>query len=44
MRSAVVQEQLTGEANYVGTILADKVAGLTALYATMMACFTGNAR
>ncbi|WP_191496410.1 CaiB/BaiF CoA transferase family protein [Mycobacterium simulans] len=34
-----VQEQLTGEANYVGTILADKVAGLTALYATMMALF-----
>lgn len=32
-----VQEQLTGEANYVGTIIADKVAGLTALYATMMA-------
>ena len=34
-----VQEQLTGEASYVGTILADKVAGLTALYATMMALF-----
>ena len=34
-----VQEQLTGEANYVGTIVADKVAGLTALYATMMALF-----
>lgn len=34
-----VQQQLTGEANYVGTILADKVAGLTALYATMMALF-----
>jgi crotonobetainyl-CoA:carnitine CoA-transferase CaiB-like acyl-CoA transferase len=34
-----VQEQLTGEANYVGTIMADKVAGLTALYATMMALF-----
>jgi crotonobetainyl-CoA:carnitine CoA-transferase CaiB-like acyl-CoA transferase len=34
-----VQEQLTGEANYVGTILADKVAGLTALYATTMALF-----
>jgi crotonobetainyl-CoA:carnitine CoA-transferase CaiB-like acyl-CoA transferase len=30
---------LTGEANYVGTIMADKVAGLTALYATMMALF-----
>ncbi|MCW2651101.1 MAG: hypothetical protein JWR32_2077 [Mycobacterium sp.] len=36
---AAVQEQLTGEATYVGTIIADKVAGLTALYATMMALF-----
>jgi crotonobetainyl-CoA:carnitine CoA-transferase CaiB-like acyl-CoA transferase len=34
-----VQQQLTGEANYVGTVIADKVAGLTALYATMMALF-----
>ncbi|MCV7199210.1 CaiB/BaiF CoA transferase family protein [Mycobacterium angelicum] len=34
-----VQEQLTGEASYVGTIVADKVAGLTALYATMMALY-----
>jgi crotonobetainyl-CoA:carnitine CoA-transferase CaiB-like acyl-CoA transferase len=34
-----VQQQLTGEAGYVGTIMADKVAGLTALYATMMALF-----
>jgi crotonobetainyl-CoA:carnitine CoA-transferase CaiB-like acyl-CoA transferase len=34
-----VQQQLTGEANYVGSIIADKVAGLTALYATMMALF-----
>ncbi len=34
-----VQEMLTGEANYVGTIIADKVAGLTAVYATMMALF-----
>ncbi|GBE63868.1 CoA transferase [Mycobacterium sp. MFM001] len=34
-----VQEQLTGEASYVGTIMADKVAGLTALYATTMALF-----
>ena len=34
-----VQQMLTGEANYVGTIMADKVAGLTALYATMMALF-----
>src|SRR3984957_2561657 len=34
-----VQQMLTGEANYVGTILADKVAGLTAVYATMMALF-----
>jgi crotonobetainyl-CoA:carnitine CoA-transferase CaiB-like acyl-CoA transferase len=35
----IVQEMLTGEANYVGTIMADKVTGLTALYATMMALF-----
>jgi crotonobetainyl-CoA:carnitine CoA-transferase CaiB-like acyl-CoA transferase len=34
-----VQQQLTGEADYVGTILADKVAGLTALYATTIALF-----
>ncbi|MGV0642068.1 CoA transferase [Mycolicibacterium sp. XJ2546] len=34
-----VQAQLTGEADYVGTIMADKVAGLTALYATTMALF-----
>lgn len=34
-----VQQMLTGEANYVGTIMADKVAGLTLLYATMMALF-----
>ncbi len=34
-----VQQLLTGEANYVGTIIADKVAGLTVLYATMMALF-----
>jgi len=34
-----VQQQLTGEADYVGTIMADKIAGLTALYATMMALF-----
>jgi crotonobetainyl-CoA:carnitine CoA-transferase CaiB-like acyl-CoA transferase len=34
-----VQEQLTGVANYVGTIMADKVAGITALYATTMALF-----
>ena len=34
-----VQEQLTGEASYVGTIMADKVAGLTALYATMMGLY-----
>src|SRR6201995_5377010 len=34
-----VQRMLTGEANFVGTIVADKVAGLTALYATMMALF-----
>ncbi|WP_405182930.1 CoA transferase [Nocardia sp. NBC_01377] len=34
-----VQEQLTGTAGYVGTIMADKIAGLTAVYATMMALF-----
>jgi len=34
-----VQRMLTGEANYVGTILADKVSGMTAVYATMMALF-----
>ena len=34
-----VQKQLTGAADYVGTIMADKVAGLTALYATTMALF-----
>ena len=36
---AAVQQMLTGEASYVGTIIADKVAGLTAVYATMMALF-----
>jgi crotonobetainyl-CoA:carnitine CoA-transferase CaiB-like acyl-CoA transferase len=30
---------LTGEVSYVGTIMADKVAGLTAVYSTMMALF-----
>lgn len=34
-----VQEMLTGQASFVGTIMADKVSGLTALYATMMALF-----
>src|SRR5207302_7170080 len=34
-----VQQMLTGEANFVGTIMADKVAGLTVLYATMAALF-----
>ena len=34
-----VQKELTGEANYVASIVADKVAGLTAVYATMMAPF-----
>lgn len=33
------QAQLTGNSDYVGTILADKVAGMTAVYATMMALF-----
>lgn len=36
---AAVQQLLTGETTYVGTIVADKVGGLTALYATMMALF-----
>jgi crotonobetainyl-CoA:carnitine CoA-transferase CaiB-like acyl-CoA transferase len=34
-----VQKALTGDATYVATIMADKVTGLTALYATMMALF-----
>jgi crotonobetainyl-CoA:carnitine CoA-transferase CaiB-like acyl-CoA transferase len=34
-----VQQMLTGEANFVGTIMADKITGLTAVYATMMALF-----
>jgi crotonobetainyl-CoA:carnitine CoA-transferase CaiB-like acyl-CoA transferase len=36
---SAVQKLLTGETTYVGTIVADKVGGLTALYATMMALF-----
>jgi crotonobetainyl-CoA:carnitine CoA-transferase CaiB-like acyl-CoA transferase len=35
----VVQKMLTGEANFVGTIMADKITGLTTLYATMMALY-----
>jgi crotonobetainyl-CoA:carnitine CoA-transferase CaiB-like acyl-CoA transferase len=34
-----VQELMTGKPGYVATIIADKVAGLSALYATMMALF-----
>ena len=34
-----VQELINGEPGFVGTIMADKVAGLHALYATMMALF-----
>ena len=34
-----VQELLNGEPGFVGTIMADKVAGLHALFATMMALF-----
>jgi crotonobetainyl-CoA:carnitine CoA-transferase CaiB-like acyl-CoA transferase len=34
-----VQQMLTGDPDFVGTIMADKVAGLTVLYATMMALF-----
>ncbi|MET0390432.1 MAG: CoA transferase [Polyangiales bacterium] len=33
------QLMLTGEANYAGTIMADKITGLTAVYATMMALY-----
>lgn len=36
---ASVQEMLTGTPGFVGSIVADKVTGLTALYATMMALF-----
>jgi crotonobetainyl-CoA:carnitine CoA-transferase CaiB-like acyl-CoA transferase len=35
----ILQQMLTGEANYVGSIMADKIAGLTLLYATTMALF-----
>ncbi len=34
-----VQEMLTGEAGFVGTIMADKVSGLHALYATLAALY-----
>ena len=34
-----LQQLMTGEPGFVGTIMADKVAGLHALYATMMALF-----
>jgi len=34
-----VQEKLTGAPGFAGTIIADKVAGMTALYATTMALF-----
>ncbi len=34
-----IQQMLTGSPDFVGTIMADKVAGLTALYSTMMALF-----
>lgn len=33
------QEQLTGEASYSATIMADKISGLTAVYSTVMALF-----
>jgi crotonobetainyl-CoA:carnitine CoA-transferase CaiB-like acyl-CoA transferase len=35
----VLQQMLTGEPSFVGSIIADKVAGMTAVYATMMALF-----
>jgi crotonobetainyl-CoA:carnitine CoA-transferase CaiB-like acyl-CoA transferase len=34
-----IQQMLTGEPNFVGSIIADKVSGMTAVYATMMALF-----
>jgi crotonobetainyl-CoA:carnitine CoA-transferase CaiB-like acyl-CoA transferase len=34
-----LQQMLTGDADYVGTIIADKVSGMTALYATLLALF-----
>ena len=34
-----IQQMLTGEASFVGTIMADKIAGMTALYSTMMALY-----
>lgn len=34
-----VQQMLTGEPSYVGTIAADKIAGLTVFYATVLALF-----
>ncbi|WP_199556290.1 CaiB/BaiF CoA transferase family protein [Sandaracinobacteroides hominis] len=34
-----VQQMLTGQADFIGTIMADKVAGLTCLYSTVMALF-----
>lgn len=34
-----LQQMLTGEPSYVGSIIADKVTGLTAVYATVMALF-----
>ena len=34
-----VQDLLNGEPGYVGSIMADKIAGMTALYATVMALY-----
>lgn len=34
-----VQQLLNGEPQFVGTIMADKIAGMTALYSTLMALF-----
>lgn len=36
---ASVQEMLTGEMSYIGSIVADKIAGLTAFYSTLLALF-----
>src|SRR5262249_46227506 len=34
-----LQQLLTGEASFVGSVIADKITGLTAVYATMMALY-----
>jgi crotonobetainyl-CoA:carnitine CoA-transferase CaiB-like acyl-CoA transferase len=34
-----IQQMLTGEASFIGSIIADKIAGMSALYATVLALF-----